>query len=100
MSNVVKLHRKGCLVRRQRCYLRINVAIRAISADVHLVLCGFLVHRIVKVDAVGVLHAPVSPYQHCTKHQQGYDRCRGRDESEVVLLRSGEAEKQPPMHYL
>lgn len=42
-------------------YLRIDVAVRAVPADVHLILCGFLVHWIVKVDGVGVLQAPVSP---------------------------------------
>ena len=40
----------------------VGVAVRALAAvDVELILRGLLVHRVVKVDGVGVLPAPLSP---------------------------------------
>lgn len=62
-------------------YLRINVAIGAVPADVELVLCGFLVHRIIEVDGVGVFQPPVSPRQYCSKHHQSHDHCEQRQAS-------------------
>lgn len=62
-------------------YLRVNIAIGAIPADVHLILSGFLVHRVVKVDGVGVLLTPVPPQQHSSKQQQGHDHYRAGDKS-------------------
>lgn len=41
--------------------LRINVAVGAVLADVNLILGGFLIDGVVKVDGVGVLQTPVSP---------------------------------------
>lgn len=41
--------------------LRIDVAAGVAGADVDLILRGLLVHRVVKVDGVAVLQAPLSP---------------------------------------
>lgn len=49
------------VLRAQHLPLRINVAFRAVPADVHLILGGFLVHWVVKVDGVAVFQTPVSP---------------------------------------
>lgn len=62
------------VLRAQHLPLRISVAVRAVPADVQLILGGFLVHWIVKVDGVGVLQTPVSPEQHRSKDQQGHDQ--------------------------
>lgn len=67
-------------------YLRVHVAVGAVPADVHLVLCGFLVDWIVKVDGVGVLQTPVSPQQHCSKDQQGEEHCRAGEELKVIQI--------------
>lgn len=49
-----------------------------------LILGGFLVHGVVKVDGVGVLQTPVSPEEHCSKDQQGHDHCRAKDKFKVM----------------
>lgn len=50
-----------------KIYFWVGVTIRAVAPpDVHLVLCGFLVDRVVKVNRVGVLHSVVLPEQQAT----------------------------------
>lgn len=63
-------------------YLGIDVSVRAVPADVDLVLRGFLVHGVIEVDGVGVLQAPVSPHQHGSERHQGHDHC-GRRRAQV-----------------
>ena len=58
-----------------REHLRVDVAVGAVPADVQLILCGFLVHGIIKVDGVGVSQAPVLPHQRRSEHQQSRGHC-------------------------
>lgn len=69
-------------------YRRVDVAVLALTpADVHLVLCGFLVHRVIKVDGVCVLQPPVTPHQHAAKHSQAYHHCaEGEKDRNIVEM--------------
>lgn len=66
--------------REKRAHLGVNVAFRTVPADVNLVLGCFLVHRVDKVDGVGVFLPPVSPHQNGTEDQQNSDHCGTKDE--------------------
>lgn len=50
--------------------------------NVHLVLSGFLIDRVVKVDGVGVLQSVVPPQQQATNSHQTDDCYMGKTQSQ------------------